>query len=307
MKRIVPYLLSTLLSLSCHSNTKSESTLPHPAPTNEAVQNAVAPDTILRHTLYTASDSAQVVELLKKPVKGNDVLFYARQFKGVPYVASTLERSDPEQLVVNLTGLDCTTLVETALALAKTHRQGDTTFEAYCHNLQALRYRGGTMNGYLSRLHYFSWWWHDNEQRGNIREVSLPTALTEPVNVDNHYMSRHPDKYKFLSLHPEWVDSIRTMEEATNGIDGRYLPERNTQLTRSKLKEIEDGDLVAIVTRKDGIDYSHLGFAVWGKDGLLHLLNASFIHKKVVEEPKTLFRYLQEHPSSIGVRLWRLQ
>lgn len=304
MKRLFPYILCGLLSLSCHSNTKSESPLPRPVSKGEA---ATAPDTILRHTLYTAADSAKVVELLKATVTGNDVLFYARQFKGIPYAASTLERNDPEQLVVNLTGLDCTTLVETSLALARTHRQGGKTFEAFCHNLETLRYRGGMMDGYLSRLHYFSWWWHDNANRGNIGEVILPTSLTAPVNVDNHYMSQHPDKYKFLRLHPEWVDSIKAMEQAANGIDGRYLPQDNVKLTRAKLKAIEDGDLVAIVTRKDGIDYSHLGLAVWGKDGQLHLLNASSIHKKVVEEPKTLFRYLQEHPSSIGIRLWRLQ
>ncbi len=304
MKPFLPCLLSALLSLSCHSNTKSESALPHPAP---AAETAATPDTILSHTLYTPVDSAKIVSLLSANVTGNDVLFYARQFKGIPYVASTLERSDPEQLVVNLTGLDCTTLVETALALTRTHRQGGRTFEDYCHNLEALRYRGGTMDGYLSRLHYFSWWWHDNAERGNIAEVVLPSNLTTPINVDNHYMSKYPDKYKFLRLHPEWVDSIKTMEQAANGIDGRYLPQKNVSLTRAKLKAIEDGDLVAIVTRKDGIDYSHLGLAVWGKNGQLHLLNASSIHKKVVEEPKTLFRYLEEHPSSIGIRLWRLQ
>lgn len=263
-------------------------------------------DTILRHTIYTSRDSVRVIQLLAEKPVGNDVLYYARQFKGVPYVASTLEVADPEQLVVNLRQLDCTTLVETALALALTRREGGTTFEAYCHNLMRLRYRGGVMNGYLSRLHYFTWWMHDNMSKGLITEVRDTLHFTAPIVVDNHYMSQHPDKYKWLRVHPEWIDSIRSMERRYNGADGTFLPAARTNLTQQRLRCIHDGDLIAIVTRKDGIDYSHLGFAVWGKDGRLHLLNASSIHHKVVEEPKTLYQYLKEHPSSIGIRLFRL-
>lgn len=119
-------------------------------------------------------------------------------------------------------------------------------------------------------------------------------------------MSAHPSSYKFLKAHPEWVDSISVMEKQYAGRDGNYLPQSKTLLSKSELSSIHDGDIVAIVTKKAGIDYSHLGFAVWGKDGKLHLLNASSIHHKVVEEPKTLFQYLKEHPSSIGIRLLRL-
>ena len=60
------------------------------------------------------------------------------------------------------------------------------------------------------------------------------------------------------------------------------------------------------MTTKAGLDYSHLGFAVWGKDGRLHLLNASSVHHRVVEEPMTLHRYLKERKTSVGIRLLRL-
>ena len=100
---------------------------------------------------------------------------------------------------------------------------------------------------------------------------------------------------------------ILQLEQQYNGPDGFFLPASKTRLTPKELSSIHNGDIVAIVTRKDGIDYSHLGFAVWGKDNLLHLLNASSIHHKVVEEPKTLYQYLKEHPSSIGIRLLRLK
>ena len=148
---------------------------------------------------------------------------------------------------------------------------------------------------------------HNNIDKGVVEMVNDKQHFTSMINVQNHYMSQHPDKYKYLKLHPEWVDSIATLEEKYNGPDGYYLPQRKTLLSKGELNSIHDGDIIAIVTKKDGIDYSHLGFAVWQKDNKLHLLNASSIHHKVVEEPKTLYQYLKEHPSSIGIRLLRLK
>lgn len=193
------------------------------------------------------------------------------------------------------------------MALAMTKREGKTSFADYCRNLCRLRYRGGKLDGYLSRLHYFTWWMHDHLDRGLIEEVKNDRYFTTPIRVDNHYMSLHADKYRLLREHPEWVDSVRAMENRYNGPDGTYLSEKWVGLSRKELSCIENGDLIAIVTRKDGLDYSHLGLAVWGRDGLLHLLNASSIHHKVVEEPKTLRQYLREHPSSIGIRVFRLK
>lgn len=262
---------------------------------------------ILTQTSYTAADSAKVVSLLKMDTGQNDVLFYARQFLGVPYVGGTLEVGNKESLIVNLRQMDCATYVETVLALALTKRQGSHDFADYCQNLMGLRYRDGINTGYLSRLHYFTWWMHDNIARGTIAHVPLPEKLTTPLHVNNYYMSRNADKYPHLKGNQVRIDSLRQMELAQNGEDGRYLPAAQTRLSRQKLPSIADGDLIAIVTRKKGLDYSHLGFAVWGSDGYLHLLNASQLHRKVVEERKTLFKYLGEHPTSIGIRLWRLR
>ena len=67
----------------------------------------------------------------------------------------------------------------------------------------------------------------------------------------------------------------------------------------------EADELARGCLRKKGLDTSHLGFAVW-KEGRLHLLNASSIHKKVVLEPMTLRQYMQKHPSQLGVRVVRV-
>ena len=139
-----------------------------------------------------------------------------------------------------------------------------------------------------------------------MQHVEDAQHFTAPITVNNFYMSRHADQYAFLRGNAAYTDSIRAMEQAANGPDGCYLPEEATALPQNRLKSVHDGDLVAIVTTKAGLDYSHLGFAVWGKDGRLHLLNASSVHHRVVEEPMTLHRYLKERKTSVGIRLLRL-
>lgn len=266
-----------------------------------------APRSLGGDVVYTARDSATVVRLLREQVRGNDVLFYARQFLGRPYVGATLEGHDPERLVVNLRDLDCTTFVETVYALTLTKRQGSDKFSDFCQNLERLRYRNGRRNGYLSRLHYFTWWMHDNLARGTIVPVTDKAHCTAPIRVNNFYMSRYPDKYEMLRRHPEWVDSIAAMEKAMNGPDGYYLPEEATGLSRRELGFVRDGDLIAIVTTRAGLDYSHLGLACWGKDGKLHMMHASSLYKKVVMDPNDLYTYLKRQKSAVGIRLFRLK
>lgn len=304
---LISFLFASCAVTACADTPKMPVTTPAPTATPAAVSTPPLSDS-LKNVHYTAADSVEVVQLLRTKVEGtSDVLFYARHFIGRPYVAATLEVCDPEQLVVNLRELDCTTLVETVLALTITKRERQTTFAAYCHNLQRLRYRDGRLNGYLSRLHYFTWWMHDNVRLGLLADVAQgqPHA-TVPITVRNNYMSTHASAYKFLAAHPAWTDSIAAMERAENGRDGYYIPENYIALPPSKLTEVCDGDLLAIVTTKAGLDYSHLGFAVWGKDGRLHLLNASSVYHRVVEDTVTLHDYLLRRKTSVGIRPLRL-
>lgn len=270
-------------------------------------------------TLYSPQDSLRVVQLLRQAPKGAEPIHFARQLLGIPYVGATLERDlDTEPLVVNLHELDCTTIVEVVAALWHTHRDiaaGETTakqaFDTYCRWLERYRYWDGRRDGYCSRHHYFSWWWHDNIQQGLLSEVQLEhegISLT-PLTVKLNYMSQHPEKYRQLAAHPEWVERLKPLEQKYSGRDGYYLSQEELRRIGSAALRhlIREGDIIAIVTKKGGLDYSHLGFASWHKDGRLHLLNASSLHKKVVDEPKTLYQYLTEHPSSIGIRVFRLR
>ena len=252
------------------------------------------------------ADSLFVTQALQEAPPDATTLYFARLFIGRPYVAHTLEVGESEQLVVNTRQLDCTTYVENVLALTLCAAAGRKTYADFTAMLCRLRYRGGRLAGYASRLHYFSDWIDDNAQAGYISEVQhrkAPFTAVQTLKID--FMSRHPSSYKTLTAHPELVPLIAAQEEALTGRSYRYIPKREVKNSKTMRQAVHDGDIIAITTSKPGLDIAHLGFAVWRRDGL-HLLNASMIHKKVVEEPMTLEQYLAKHPSHTGLRIIRV-
>ena len=114
----------------------------------------------------------------------NRVFYFGKKFLGLPYVAHTLELGDTEHLIVNLHELDCTTFVETVVALSMCDQQDKRTFADYCRNLEKVRFRGGKMGDYTSRLHYFTWWAEDNEQLGIVMGQQLGLALSRSGEFD---------------------------------------------------------------------------------------------------------------------------
>ena len=257
---------------------------------------------------YQKADSLTVCSLLAKANTKTSTLWFARQFLGVPYVAHTLELNDKEQLVVNTRELDCTTLVETVTALTLCAQQGKKTWNDYLTTLKTLRYRQGKLDGYTSRLHYFSDWIRDKQSMKIIKEIQSPNPpFTAVQRVNVNYMSTHPTAYKALKAQPELVPVIRQQEQSLNMMKARYIPKSALRRSTKALRQaVHDGDIIAITCNKKGLDIAHLGFAVWKKDEL-HLLNASMIHKKVVEEPMTFYQYLQKHPSHTGIRVLRIK
>lgn len=260
------------------------------------------------------SDKKQIVALLsdarKMPENTNWVMHFARKFFDVPYVGGTLDKDTEERLVVNLRELDCTTYVETVLSLAICAKNRETTFDDYCRHLRDVRYIDGKV-AYVNRQHYFTIWIDDNVKQGLVYEISNDkTLFTGKQKLHIDWMTKHVSSYKMLSVHSEWLPGISKMENSMNGKVYPYIPKALLKPTKSnneKLQKcIKDGDIIAILTNKKGLDTTHIGIASWHKDGL-HLINASSIHKKVVDEPMTFYDYMQQHPSQIGIRVVRIK
>ena len=261
--------------------------------------------------LSAQNDSIRIEQWLADAPKGATSadlnLFFARKMLGLPYVAHTLEVNKDERLVVNTRELDCTTLVETTVALTLCARQGQNRFAHFKKQLQQLRYRGGKTGDYTTRIHYFTDWIAQNHTRGWVRDIQGPNPPFKAVQtIDLWFMSRNADKYLMLRRHPEFVPEIRRQEEIYKGRKFRYIPKSAVVNSPSVRQAVHDGDIIAITTNKPGLDIAHVGFAVWKKDGL-HLLNASQTHKKVVEETMTLRTYLDRHKSFTGFRVARIR
>ena len=259
---------------------------------------------------YTRQDSLKAVQLMKnaasQPSGTNLIIYIAEQLKGIPYVAHTLEPNNNERLIINLRQLDCTTFVEQVAALYLCVKERKTTFADYCKMLQKLRYAGGAEPHYTKRLHYYSSWIEDKKSMDICKEIQSPNPpFTKVQRLSLNWMTTHVNDYRMLKNNPSWVPQIRKMEQKMEGRQYRYIPKEQIKNTRLLRNTIKDGDIIAIITNKKGLDTQHLGFALWHKDGL-HLLNASSIHKKVIDEPMTLRTYLYKHPSMPGVRIIRL-
>lgn len=256
------------------------------------------------------SDSIKICNLLeesKRYSQADDVVsYFAKKFVGIPYVANTLEVNDEEQLVVNLRQMDCTTYVETVVSLALCVQNGQFTYQDYINALRNLRYRNGVIDGYGSRLHYFSDWIDNNENMGFVKEVQSPNPPFSAIQVLNlDFMSKHPHSYKALRISPYLVEDIRETEINLNGKKMNYIPKSSLANTSLLRKVIRNGDILAIVTNVKGLDIAHLGIALWRKDGL-HMLHASSKQGRVVEDNNTLRTYLNGNKSFLGIRVLRL-
>jgi hypothetical protein len=250
-----------------------------------------------------ASIEKWLQEAVSLPKDSCRTLHFAKKMLGVPYVAGTLDGNEEEQLVVLVDSLDCTTFVETVLAFCIADKRGERDFEGFKKALTDIRYRDGILNGYTSRLHYFSDWIRNNEQMGFVKECTSETACSQPKELWLDFMTTHVDSYLPMKKNPELVKEMASHEKNWQGTVVSYIPKEKLNLPPGELK-IKDGDVLALVTNIKGLDVVHVGFAFW-KDNQLHLLHASSSAKKVIEDPKTQYESSKNTKAHIGVRAIR--
>lgn len=259
------------------------------------------------HSLQ-ANDSIRVEKWLKEAVTLSKdscrTLHFAKLMMGVPYVAGTLDGNEEEQLVVRTDALDCTTFVETVLAFCIADKRGERDFEGFKKALTDVRYRDGILNGYTSRLHYFSDWIRNNEQMGFVKECTSETACAQPKELWLDFMTTHVDSYLPMKKDTSLVKEMAAQEKNWQGTVVSYIPKEKLNLSSDELK-IKDGDVLALVTNIKGLDIVHVGFAFW-REGKLHLLHASSSAKKVIEDPKTQYESSKNTKAHIGLRAIRV-
>ncbi len=229
---------------------------------------------------------------------GANIVRLGDSFLGTKYTPGTLEVV-PEQLVINLEELDCVTYVENVLALARIVRSGDTTWTAYVNELERIRYRGGELDGYRSRLHYFTEWISDNERLGLVRNVTRDLGgaqLREPIN----FMSTHVDAYPQLADSAN-LQEVRKTEARLTGETRWWIPEG--QLT-PVMPRLQNGDIIAATSSINGLDVAHTGIAVVRDDGV-YLMHAPLVGSNVELSETTIDRRIQGFDAQDGIMVAR--
>lgn len=234
------------------------------------------------------------------PEKENEsILRIAKQYIGTPYVANTLEVAEEEHLIINPEEVDCTTFVE--YVLAEYLANDSASFE---DRLQSLRYREGKIQGYASRLHYFSEWVQQAINNNYLMDITKKySSFSEPLNL--HFMSTHSNAYEQLKNGGmKMIDEIKQIEKRLSGEDVYYLPKKH--IPNEGLDWIASGDIIALTTSIEGLDVSHLGFAIY-VDGELRLLHASSVKKEVIIDSLSLKNSLIKNKNNKGIRVFRVQ
>jgi hypothetical protein len=219
---------------------------------------------------------------------------------GTEYVPETLEGEGPEICRVDLTGLDCVTFYENVLCLARISRKGKTTFEDLVAEITFTRYRGGKLTDYTSRLHYTSDWIYDNELKKAVKNITREIG-GEELLVKVSFMSRNPKSYPALRRNPEFTETIARTEEEINKRQHWYIPKIKIKEAE---KHIQTGDIIAIATSKEGLDYGHTGLAYRDNEGRVRFLHASLKEKKVILD-RELYKYIDSVETHTGITIAR--
>jgi len=212
---------------------------------------------------------------------GDRIVFLSGHFIDTPYVADTLigGPNTAEQLVVNLAGFDCFTLLDVVEALRRA--SDPTDFPA---QLQQVRYRGGQV-AYENRRHFFSDWVAD--------ETALIVDVTPAVG-----QGREQVVLKQLNLKSDgtpWLPGIPVTRRAIT-----YIP--TDRIDRDLVSALQAGDYVGIYSTREGLDVSHVGLIVKGKDRVIlrHASSLSSVRRVVDVD---LLEYLQGKPGLVVYRV----
>lgn len=220
-------------------------------------------------------------------------------FRGRPYVAGILDEPGEESLICRLDGFDCVTFVETTLAMARGIAEEDYSVETFTTNVRDSRYRGGELDGYCSRVHYFTEWVVENESRGTVEDISRDIG-GERLDKRFNFMTSNRGSYPRLVDNDELFACIAEMEADLAQHSFHYIPQNRISRVYDRLHA---GDIIALVTDIDGLDVTHTGLVYDDGNGGRGLLHASTSGGVLVSPD--LQRYVTNNRRQIGILVAR--
>jgi Protein of unknown function (DUF1460) len=228
---------------------------------------------------------------------------------GTPYEAFTLEeyiraggspvRSEP--LTLDLDRFDCVSLVEACLAVARVARGGEpASWEAFGREMERMRYRDGVRAGYGSRLHYFSEWLADNEERGLVRQLGQELGGVRDERP-LRFMTSNPDAYPAMQ-YPEIREELAVVEQRLDDLTRWVVP---TDRIAGIADQLETGDILAFATSIEGLDVTHAAFAYRDDGGVMRVLHAPLSGGVVEVTRSTIPQYVAAIRQATGILVSR--
>jgi len=237
---------------------------------------------------------AKQQNLPDRPI-GEIVQAIADNFLGKPYAEGLLDKSGEEKLLVTLSKFDCVLFVETVLALSRGVAVKDYDYQNFVNRIEEQRYLNGKLNGYCSRLHYFSEWINDNQKRQTVENITVELGGV-PMNKTLNFMSQHRSSYPQMVKDEATYQCIVGVEADLAKTAVNYIP---TNQIKSIYSQLKPGDIVAVATDVKGLDATHTGFVYRNADGNLGLIHAS--PAGAVTVAYDLHRYISRVESAIGI------
>lgn len=185
---------------------------------------------------------------------GERMKYISGRLLGLPYIANPLIGSPgaPEELVTRMDAFDCTTYLQTVLALGLAKSANE-----FVARLREIRYVDGDVN-YHKRLHYTTDWAQSQVRRGLLTDLTLGEDIIA--------------REKTLSFLREIEPRRVTMRY--------YLKPALAYVSRWLI----DGDLVYFVSSRRDLDIFHVGL-IFRNSSQLVIRHARHKRERVLEQP----------------------
>ena len=223
---------------------------------------------------------ALIVRYCSIPDISARIEFLSRRFLGISYRESTLigDMVIPEELVVNLEGVDCFTFIDYIEAMRLSE-----SFPEFMDNLKKVRYKFGSVS-FENRNHFFSDWKEFNsgfvhditEEVGRLKTKKILKILNRKENG------------------PYLIPGIAPVEREIS-----YIP--SPAIDGPVLEKIMTGDYIGIYSHAAGLDVSHVGVFIseGGKSYLRHTSSQPEFRKVIDQDFQ---EYIQNKPGIIIFR-----
>ena len=172
---------------------------------------------------------------------GKLIDFLSKIFLNTPYQGLTLigDINTPEDLVVNLEGMDCMTFIEYVEAMRLSG-----SYTEFTENLKRVRYRNGEVT-YESRRHFFTDWVGYTPQ--TVEDVTSIIGAIKTVRVRKELNLRSDGAFL--------LPGICVTEREIS-----FIPVN--AINNIVIERLKTGDYAGVYSDKEGLDVTHTGIII---------------------------------------------